>query len=417
MSNTTKNLKKRLKAPRELVNSVKQGERVTPVRETDTNATHIRHFSKALAAYTCAAAVLIGGSLVLPALVKDGSAQPLSQPSGSAAQIGNEPNADQAVLPQGYVRPELIWANELNPELKDTVIWSAEKVGDVTEVTKALTLPDVGGEDAEYAVEFRMEIDEDAEHATLTFLARHMAVVGRTLEEMGFEKVDVLPVDRSGKTSVFAASRAELAAVDAETILPFLERADGDLRFVLQIAWQSTDGSQTPTNDSSIIRNGSSMDLAHLGLDRYICTDKEDYLRPDLIWQNEDNPHIAIPLYSANRWANGLEDYSLLGNSEQITDYTFAVDVQLMFVLEDGSKGEEAILTGVDEAKMVEQVLGWKPIVAGESYEATCEQLMALNDAEIIPAFADAYESIYGIDADSIPNIFILIDIAWQSVE
>lgn len=80
MSNTPKNMKKRLRAPRELVGAVKRGERVTPKRTTDTNATHIRRFSKAFAVYACAAALLVGGAAMLPSLIGG---------SGSPAAMGN----------------------------------------------------------------------------------------------------------------------------------------------------------------------------------------------------------------------------------------------------------------------------------------------------------------------------------------
>lgn len=423
MSNTTKNLKKRLHAPRELVSATKRGERVIPKHTTDTNATHIRRFSKAFAAYACAAAVLVGGSIALPALLSD-SSTPLTQPSAGDADQSppvkpietdgyRSLSAEQA---ENYIRPDLIWANELNPELKNSVIWSAENVDGESSVTQALTLPAVGGEDAEYAVEIRMEIiDYKAVHASHLYMARVMPQIESELAQIGFEKVNILPADSSVPNSNFAASRAELSAVDTEALLSVMNRADGDIRFVLRMAWQSLDGSQTPDN---IFLNGSSMDFVGLGLDHYVYTDKEDYLRPDLVWANEDNRHcVNTPLFAANRWSSGVEDYSLLENSKNITGYTFAVDVQLGFLYEGSPRGEDSIVTGLDEAKLVEKALGWKPIVAGESYEATCEQLMALNDAEIIPAFAEAYEELYGVDADSIPTITILIDIAWQSVE
>ncbi len=70
---------------------------------------------------------------------------------------------------------------------------------------------------------------------------------------------------------------------------------------------------------------------------------------------------------------------------------------------------------------MVERALGWKPIEYGDCYGSgvyavTCEQLMAL-DADVLTAFAEAYEAFYGVDADSISAMTVSAIMAWQWVD
>lgn len=406
-------MQEHLTPPEDLVKAVKHGKKFAR-RRADTNATHIRRFSKAFAVYACAALVLIGGSLTLPALLSDSPAPaPLAQPSVST-------DTQKPYFPIDYIRPDLIWANEHNPERKNTVIWSAENIDGKSIVTNELTLPDIGGEDAEYAIEFRGEfVSNETKNATPAYIIRRMAHIDAALLNLGFEAVDIEPAEdgSQGRSVIYAASRKELSAIDTDELLSAVASADGNLRFKLRIAWQSLDGSQIPDDDLFIeYLNLSSSDLSAYALDRYVYTDKEGYVRPDLIWANELNPVCTPALFSATR-LRSTTTYSVLHNTDDVTDYTFAVDIQLQIIPEGKEKGEAALIKGFEEAQMVEMVLGWKPIVAGESYEATCEQLMALNDADIVPAFAEAYEALYGIDADSIPTISVLVSIAWQSCQ
>lgn len=69
MSKPMKNLKKRLRAPHNLKEAVKRGERLAPAYKADTRAIHVRRFSTAIVAYACVAALLIGGVAILPSLM------------------------------------------------------------------------------------------------------------------------------------------------------------------------------------------------------------------------------------------------------------------------------------------------------------------------------------------------------------
>lgn len=429
MSNNTKNLKKRIKAPRELVSAVKKGELVTLVRKSDTHATHIRRFSKAFAAYACAALVLICGSLALPWLLKEPTA-PLSQPSGSE---GTSTETDRTVLPANYIRSDLIWANELNPELKDTVIWSAEFIDGAPSVIQALTLPTVGGEDAEYAVEFRIQFRDMTtdENATLSFLATRMAMIDVDLRNIGFEEIhlDFAEDGTPGASYFYAASREELSALDTDELWTLLNKADGNIQFILRMAWQSLDGSQIPDDELYLTyyHDAPKLDLSDLALKQYVFTDTEGYIRPDLVWANELNPACRETLFYAEHIKGDTRAYPL-SNKENLTGYTLAVDLSLQIIPKGLEKNQgleqvppNVLIKGEYLDRMVERALGWEPIeyddcYSGGVYAVTCEQLMAL-DADVLTAFAEAYEAFYGVDADSISAMTVSAIMAWQWVD
>ncbi len=69
MSKPINDLKKRMKAPRDLKEAVKKGERLTHIYYADTPATNARKFALAFAGYACVAALLLGSVIVLPSLL------------------------------------------------------------------------------------------------------------------------------------------------------------------------------------------------------------------------------------------------------------------------------------------------------------------------------------------------------------
>ena len=155
MSKPTKNLKKRLKAPRELVEATKKGERFVPAHNIDSRTVHVRRFSRAIAAYACVAMVLIAGVAILPMLLggepvaQSGMPQVTMKPSGYV-----KPTDEEA---KDFVRPDLIWASHMNPQLENFVLWSADIDENGTAwVTTPFTRPDVGEDTSAYAVEVRI---------------------------------------------------------------------------------------------------------------------------------------------------------------------------------------------------------------------------------------------------------------------
>lgn len=108
MSNEIRSKGKQIKAPRELIEAVKKGERLAPrtPKGFDTRSTHVRRFALALAGYACAAALLIGGAAFIPSLLS-GEDAPVDQPI-AAAPSQSTPDLTQstAALPS-----EPVWAS------------------------------------------------------------------------------------------------------------------------------------------------------------------------------------------------------------------------------------------------------------------------------------------------------------------
>lgn len=246
MTNTTRNLKKRLKAPRDLVEATKKGERFVPARQIDTRATHVRRFSRAIAAYACVAVVLIAGVAVLPRLLGGEPVPPTSAQSSSALPDALNPpeyvplSEEQAA---NYVRPDLIWANELNPELKNNIIWAFDQANYEQTVTDPFTMPAVGGVDAQYAVVFVIGIaDTESNDVSVNVLKRQAAQIDEQLVGQGFTQVEYRPSEVGsgyGFSTFYAVSRTDLAKLDTDAIMTRLSTASGDLRITLSIAWQS----------------------------------------------------------------------------------------------------------------------------------------------------------------------------------
>ncbi len=90
-----KDLKKRLRAPHNLKEAVKQGERLAPAYKADTRTTHLRRFSTAIVAYACVAAVVLGGAILLPSLLLEQSPYSSQPPAASSV-----PDTTDYVLPE-----------------------------------------------------------------------------------------------------------------------------------------------------------------------------------------------------------------------------------------------------------------------------------------------------------------------------
>ena len=194
MSKTIRDLKKRMKAPRNLVEAVKKGERLEPALRVDTRAVHLRRFSKAIAAYACVVVLLIGAVFVLPGLPDSETPQsPATTTTGVDLPASDKPDyvyppKDDA---QNYFRPELIWVNDLNPGLVDTIIWAMQSEGEGYSVLYPYTIPEIGGEDAQFAIELRFErVSGDVEWPGYAEMIREMEMVKRALTDAGFEEID-----------------------------------------------------------------------------------------------------------------------------------------------------------------------------------------------------------------------------------
>lgn len=118
MSKDIRSVRDQVKAPKRLVNAVIKGERVAPKHKTDTAATHIRRFSKIFAVYACVAVLLIGSAVALPALLDNPAA---SQPQPDATVSDQTP--DNALLPEDFIRPDLVWADETN-KMSEQIVFS-----------------------------------------------------------------------------------------------------------------------------------------------------------------------------------------------------------------------------------------------------------------------------------------------------
>lgn len=109
MSNTAKNLKKRLKAPHTLVEAAKKGEYIkntTDTKQADTPGRHIRRFAMALAAYACIALLLIGSVSFLPRFLDNSPAG--TQPSTPDALPSITEAEMQALLDAGGTYADLV---------------------------------------------------------------------------------------------------------------------------------------------------------------------------------------------------------------------------------------------------------------------------------------------------------------------
>ena len=186
MSKTMKNLKNRMKAPYDLKEAVKKGERLERTYYGETPKAGARRSALAFAGYACIAMLLLASVIVLPAML-NGHA-PVAQ--STEATTVTEP--DGYVKPSGvdaksFVYPDLIWASHLNMDLENFILWSADiDENGTVEVTTPFTRPDVGEETADYAVEVRIVYFERKEVKSSTG-SRHLAGVIYKLEELGIE--------------------------------------------------------------------------------------------------------------------------------------------------------------------------------------------------------------------------------------
>lgn len=182
MSKTMKNLKNRMKAPHDLKEAVKKGERLERTYYGETPKAGARRSALALAGYACIAMLLLGSVIVLPNLL---SAQaPVAESGTSVVYV--KPTEDQL---QNYVRPDLIWASDLNPQLKDFVIWSADVTDFEVKVTKPITLPDLDIEKPRYALEVRMEVLDKEDTAHMTKMKRIFVNVTAAMENIGAKEM------------------------------------------------------------------------------------------------------------------------------------------------------------------------------------------------------------------------------------
>ncbi|MBO5779222.1 MAG: hypothetical protein J6R82_06615 [Clostridia bacterium] len=248
MSKTTRDLKKRMKAPKNLVEAVKKGERLEPVGVVNTRAVHIQRFTKAIAAYACVAAVLIATAFVLPALLDYGEVQPSTTGSNPTEEL-NQPNDYQYVYPpvdeaHNYLRPELIWVNHLNPTLVDTIIWTMQIDGGEGRVVYPYTIPAFGGEDAQFAVELRFErVSGDVKWPHENDFLPQIEKIEQMLAEFGFEEIDKRNEESNdllyGK-KYYAANRAQMEAVDVQKLEEACKFSTEGIRIVMKLAWQGS---------------------------------------------------------------------------------------------------------------------------------------------------------------------------------
>lgn len=138
------------KAPKQLVEAAKKGERITVTHHSyDTKTNHVRRFTLALAV----AALLLGGVAFLPSLLNN-SAPALSQPGGNSVGQSALENTDHAVPSDDYIRPDLVWADETNRLSEDILFsWLEYRVNETDEygAGRWFCLPDYP-DDTVYAV-------------------------------------------------------------------------------------------------------------------------------------------------------------------------------------------------------------------------------------------------------------------------
>lgn len=260
MSKPAKNLKKRLKAPRALVEATKKGERFVPAHRADTRDVHIRRFTKVIAVYACAAVLLIAGVAILPLLWKGNA--PITAQSGTVitSAVTNQPayvapTEDEA---RGFIRPDLIWASSLNPDLKDVVIWIAELGDDGIQVVQSASFPDVGIENARYAVDVKLEYlesdDDDANQISQQRMKRDLAKLTGALQSVGIEPLKNQYGYDLGYRGNFANDPGnnyllkyfeigadQLTEEDERAILSNYESFTLNFRIEIKIAWQPND--------------------------------------------------------------------------------------------------------------------------------------------------------------------------------
>lgn len=249
-------MKKRLKAPRELVEATKKGERFVPARQIDTRATHMRRFSKAVAAYACVAVVLIAGVAVLPMLLGGEPVPSTSAQSTSALLDQTEYTPLSEEQAKNYFRPDLIWASEFNPELTNFVIWSAEVGEDGIKVTQPTLFPNVGVENARYAVEIKMEFlgtnVENGDAVSMNAMKRQYARVETAMKNIGVETLKNeygYDLGVSGNfdpdfgnlcfSKYYELGHEQLTEADVETVLSGLGYLQENTLVEVKIAWQS----------------------------------------------------------------------------------------------------------------------------------------------------------------------------------
>lgn len=247
MSKTIHDLKKRMKAPRNLVEAVKKGERLEPALRVDTRAVHLRRFSKAIAAYACVAILLIGAVFVLPGLPDSETPQsPATTTTGVDLPASDKPDyvyppKDDA---QNYFRPELIWVNDLNPGLVDTIIWAMQSEGEGNRVLYPYTIPKIGGEDAQFAIELRFErVSGDVEWPGYAEMIREMERVKRALTDAGFEEIQKKNTESNDllyRKYYFAADRAQMGALNPQTLTEAFAHSKEGIRTVMKLAWQGS---------------------------------------------------------------------------------------------------------------------------------------------------------------------------------
>lgn len=252
MSKNIQAVGQQLKAPRYLVEAAQKGEHIPPLHKSDTHATHLRRISKAIATYICAAVLLVGVAAAVPALVGEKAPAPASQPSaeGSVSEpvrpIVYTPVPEDAA--STYVRSDLIWANELNPALKDFVIWTGEVVDGVTKGDSVFTLPDIAEGYSGYSVEIAVtgfDTDTTLASAPVAIMRRWVAVETYLLE-LGFEKLGTRSAadGESVDAFIYAATPDQLRSLDPQTMMldAYVDPNLGNVRFTLRIAWQSLEG-------------------------------------------------------------------------------------------------------------------------------------------------------------------------------
>lgn len=262
MSKSMKNLKKRLRAPHNLKEAVKQGERLAPAYKADTRATHLRRFSTVIAAYACVAALLIGGVAILPAFWNS-QAPVAGQSSGEITPAVTVhpgyvyPTGEDA---ENFVHPELIWASHLNPGLKDVVIWAAE-VGETESgekepaVVKPAGFPFVDLENPRYAVEVKMELLGTAgsdEKFNMSSMKRYYASVEGAMKMVGIEPIkneengydlgiygNVYPAEGNIYLSkYYEIGKDQLTKEDEAAMLEILANLPANTRIEIKMAWQ-----------------------------------------------------------------------------------------------------------------------------------------------------------------------------------
>lgn len=405
MSEPIRSLQTHLTVPKELIEAVKRGEKQTRAavrKKADSNTTHIRRFAVAIAGYVCAAALLIGNLCFLPSLLNK------DRPLGTQPPLTVH---DPSAMPDDYLHAELLWANEKNG-LAEQILYriGVEINFDKTDmVTTTDNFPPYA-DDTVYAVKIFTNKESDLWNSKRDRIASDEFI--RYLTDTAGWKSFTGPDD----STCFAVTKAEILSLDTDAIVRLMEEQgiingyyDNDSiwqngEFIVQIAWQSTNGSRDPAAPP----------------DYYFVAPDTPYIRPDLVWANELNRDLEqMPIVSVFREYGDTEEtqdtlcrgFGQLSYPEFYGDPCFAVTFDFSFM--NGSVSDDIRRSICDS---IYEHMEWKP-VEGVDYvwAVSSDALDQLTDQALD-------RLLYWLDSEvkkhgDLPAEYALtFHIAWQSV-